>query len=78
MCRRRPSECSPHVMMMMDFEIVHRHRRRKPCMLIPIFGELITSIGLLLCTYFEAAPVEVAAVTETLFTGLTGTGCPCG
>lgn len=41
-------------------------------MLIPIFGELITSIGLLLCTHFKAAPVEVVAVTETLFNGLTG------
>lgn len=41
-------------------------------MLIPIFGELITSIGLLLCTYFDQTPVQVAAITETLFSGLTG------
>lgn len=53
-------------------EYYRRHGRRKPCMLIPIFGELITSIGLILCTYFEQTPVEAAAITETLFTGLTG------
>lgn len=50
----------------------HRHGRRKPCMLIPIFGELVTSIGLILCTYFDGAPMEVAGATETLFPGITG------
>lgn len=49
-----------------------RHGRRKPCMLIPIFGELITTIGLLLCTYYDQAPMEVAGATEALFPGLTG------
>lgn len=49
-----------------------RHGRRKPCMLIPILGELITAIGLMLCTYFENTPMEVAGVTEALFPGLTG------
>lgn len=49
-----------------------RHGRRKPCMLIPIFGELISSIGLILCTYYDRAPMEVAGVTEALFPGLTG------
>lgn len=48
------------------------HGRRKPCMLIPILGELITALGLMLCTYFENAPMEVAGVTEALFPGLTG------
>lgn len=41
-------------------------------MLIPIFGELVTSIGLIMCTYFDRAPMEVAGVTETLFPGITG------
>lgn len=41
-------------------------------MLIPILGEFITAIGLMLCTYFENAPMEVAGVTEALFPGLTG------
>ncbi|XP_055526719.1 solute carrier family 46 member 3-like [Wyeomyia smithii] len=49
-----------------------RHGRRKPCILIPIIGEFTTAIGLILCTYFERVPMEVAAVTEALFPALTG------
>ncbi|XP_058812774.1 tetracycline resistance protein, class A-like [Topomyia yanbarensis] len=49
-----------------------RHGRRKPCILIPIIGEFTTAIGLILCTYFERAPMEVAAVTEALFPALSG------
>lgn len=41
-------------------------------MLIPIVGELITALGLILCTYFENWPMEVAGITESLFPGLTG------
>lgn len=41
-------------------------------MLIPIVGELCTAIGLILCTYFENTPMEVAGVTEALFPGLAG------
>lgn len=41
-------------------------------MLIPILGELVTALGLMLCTYFENTPMEVAGVTEALFPGLTG------
>lgn len=49
-----------------------RHGRRKPCILIPIIGEFTTAIGLILCTYFERLPMEVAAVTEALFPALSG------
>ncbi|XP_035776164.1 solute carrier family 46 member 3-like isoform X2 [Anopheles albimanus] len=49
-----------------------RHGRRKPCMLIPIVGEFLTAIGLILCTYFESVPMEVAGITEALFPALTG------
>ena len=41
-------------------------------MLIPIFGELVASIGLILCTYFKEWPMEVAGITEALFPGLAG------
>jgi MFS transporter, PCFT/HCP family, solute carrier family 46, member 3 len=41
-------------------------------MLIPIVGELLTAIGLILCTYFEHWPMEVAGITEALFPGLAG------
>lgn len=44
----------------------------RPCMLIPIIGELLTAIGLIVCTYFEGWPMEAAGVTEALFPGLAG------
>jgi MFS transporter, PCFT/HCP family, solute carrier family 46, member 3 len=44
----------------------------RPCMLIPIVGELFTAIGLIFCTYFDYWPMEVAGVTEALFPGLAG------
>ncbi|XP_055594457.1 tetracycline resistance protein, class A-like [Uranotaenia lowii] len=49
-----------------------RHGRRKPCILIPIIGEFATAVGLILCTYFERLPMEVAGVTEALFPALSG------
>jgi hypothetical protein len=41
-------------------------------MLIPIIGELVASLGLILNTYFEKWPMEVAGITEALFPGLAG------
>lgn len=47
--------------------------QRKFCMLLPIIGEFLTSIGLMVNTYFfDELPVEVAAVTEAIFPALTG------
>lgn len=40
-------------------------------MLIPIVGEFVTAIGLILCTYFPV-PMEVAGITEAIFPGLAG------
>lgn len=46
---------------------------RKPCMLLPILGEFLTSIGLIVCTYFfYELPMEVAGVVESLFPAITG------
>ena len=41
-------------------------------MLIPIFGELVSSAGLALNVYFKDLPMEVAGITEALFEGITG------
>lgn len=41
-------------------------------MLIPIVGELIASLGLILNTYYAHWPMEVAGITEALFPGLAG------
>ncbi|KAK3928682.1 Proton-coupled folate transporter [Frankliniella fusca] len=58
-----------------------RHGCRKPCMLLPILGELLTSIGLLVCTYFYyELPIEAATHTnamgrqfsEAVFPAMTG------
>lgn len=50
-----------------------RTGRRKPVMLIPIIGELFTSIGLIFCTYFfYELPMEVAGLTEAIFPAITG------
>ncbi|CAH2266094.1 solute carrier family 46 member 3-like [Pararge aegeria] len=47
--------------------------QRKFCMLLPIVGEFLTSIGLIVNTYFfYELPVEAAAVTEAIFPALTG------
>lgn len=47
-----------------------RWGKRKPCMLLPIVGELLTSIGLMVCTYFYyELPMEVAGFVEGLFPG---------
>lgn len=49
-----------------------RHRRRKPCILIPVVGEFLGVVGLMLCVYFEKAPMEAAALTEAIFPSLSG------
>lgn len=50
-----------------------RTGRRKPGMLMPIVGEFLTSIGLMLCTYFfYELPMEVAGLTEAIFPAITG------
>ncbi|XP_013192361.1 probable peptidoglycan muropeptide transporter SLC46 [Amyelois transitella] len=47
--------------------------QRKFCMILPIVGEFLTSVGLIVNTYFfYELPVEVAAVTEAIFPALTG------
>lgn len=47
--------------------------RRKECILLPIVGEFLTCIGFIINTYFfNELPVEVAAVTESIFPALTG------
>ena len=50
-----------------------RWGQRKPCMLLPIVGELCTGIGLIFCTcFFYELPMEVAGIIEGLFPALTG------
>ncbi|XP_058810746.1 lysosomal proton-coupled steroid conjugate and bile acid symporter SLC46A3-like [Phymastichus coffea] len=46
---------------------------RKPCMMLPIVGEFLTSLSLIACTYwFYELPMEAAGVFEALWPALTG------
>lgn len=46
---------------------------RKPCMMLPIVGEFLTSLSLIACTYwFYELPMEAAGVLEALWPALTG------
>lgn len=49
-----------------------RHNKRKPCILIPLCGQIVMAFCLLLCVYFENSPIEVAIFVEVLFPCLTG------
>ncbi|KAI5645166.1 major facilitator superfamily domain-containing protein [Phthorimaea operculella] len=47
--------------------------RRKACILMPIVGEFLTCLGFIVNTYyFYELPVEVAALTESIFPAVTG------
>jgi PCFT/HCP family folate transporter-like MFS transporter 1/3 len=48
-----------------------RNRKRKPCMLVPVIGELIRNAGLLLCV-FDWLSMEVAGFAESVPTSITG------
>lgn len=50
-----------------------RHNRRKPCILVPLFGEIMMAFALLLCVYFENTPIEMAIFVEVFFPSITGT-----
>lgn len=50
-----------------------RRGRRKPCMLVPIMGEIINAAGHLVCTYFYLElPVEADLFCEAVFPSVTG------
>lgn len=50
-----------------------RWGKRKPCMLMPIIGELMTVLGLMVCTFFYyELPMEVAGFVEGFFPAITG------
>lgn len=50
-----------------------RWGKRKPCMLLPIVGEFMTVVGLMICTFFfHELPMEVAGFVEGFFPAITG------
>jgi len=50
-----------------------RNQKRKPFMLLPIIGELVRNVGLVICVYFfYELPMEVAGVVESVPSAVTG------
>ncbi|XP_050421659.1 proton-coupled folate transporter-like isoform X2 [Adelges cooleyi] len=50
-----------------------RSRKRKPILLLPVIGELVRTLGLLVCVYFfYELPMEVAGLVESVPSSLTG------
>ncbi|XP_055299999.1 solute carrier family 46 member 3-like isoform X2 [Sitodiplosis mosellana] len=49
-----------------------RHGKRKPCILIPLCGQIMMAFSLLLCVYFDKTPIEVAIFVEVFFPCITG------
>lgn len=51
----------------------YQNKIRKPFMLIPIFGELVSCVGLLVCVYyFYELPMGVAGFVNAFFPAITG------
>lgn len=44
-----------------------RHHLRKPLIIIPLFGEVLKNICLILCVYFENSNAEMAFMVENIF-----------
>ncbi|KAI5645164.1 major facilitator superfamily domain-containing protein [Phthorimaea operculella] len=63
----------PCVMIMFLGAWSDRTGKRKLCIMLPVFGELLTSINNLICVYFfYEIPVEATVFMETIFVACTG------
>ena len=51
-----------------------RHGKRKPCILIPLLGDILMAFSLMLCVYFDKTPIEMAIFVQVFFTSITGIG----
>ncbi|XP_015374660.1 PREDICTED: hippocampus abundant transcript 1 protein-like [Diuraphis noxia] len=50
-----------------------RNRLRRPCMLLPVYGEVIRNLGLLLCVYFfDELPMNLTGLWQSLPIAVTG------
>ncbi|KAF7270826.1 hypothetical protein GWI33_016233 [Rhynchophorus ferrugineus] len=51
-----------------------KFQKRKPCMLMPIMGDMSMVLGLLICTYFfYELPIEINSIFEAFCPAITGT-----
>ncbi|XP_055301314.1 uncharacterized protein LOC129567949 [Sitodiplosis mosellana] len=49
-----------------------RHGKRKPCILIPLCGDILMAFLLLLCVYFDKTPIELAIFVQVFFPAISG------
>lgn len=49
-----------------------RHGKRKPCILIPLVGQVLMAFSLLICVYFDKTPIETAIFAQVFFPCITG------
>lgn len=50
-----------------------RNRLRRPCMLLPIYGEMVRNAGLLVCVYyFDQIPMAATGLWQSLPVAVTG------
>lgn len=50
-----------------------RNRLRRPCMLLPIYGEIVRNLGMLVCVfYFDQLPMAVSGLWQALPIALSG------
>ncbi|CAH1725969.1 solute carrier family 46 member 3-like isoform X2 [Aphis gossypii] len=62
----------PCVLMLLVGAWSDRTRKRVPCMLLPLYGELARNVGQLLCVFYYQLPMEAAGIAETIPWALTG------
>ncbi|XP_026822685.1 hippocampus abundant transcript 1 protein-like [Rhopalosiphum maidis] len=50
-----------------------RNRLRRPCMLLPVYGEVVRNLGLLACVYFfDQVPMNATGLWQSLPIAITG------
>lgn len=50
-----------------------RNRLRRPCMLLPVYGEILRNLGMLVCVfYFDQLPMAVTGLWQSLPIAFTG------
>lgn len=50
-----------------------RNRLRRPCMLLPVYGEVVRNLGMLVCVYFfDELPMNVTGLWQSLPIAVTG------
>lgn len=67
------SSSIPAIMVLFLGSYSDRHRKRKPFLLMPLLGELLSTTGFIFCALnLSTWPMEISGIAESLFPALTG------